>query len=239
MSEELQLLPEDLEKELCDRIGYAFKQRAILINALCHASFTNERPHLGIGNNERLEFLGDAVLELAISDLLMDAFSDAEEGILSRYRATLVDEAGLCEVARSIDLGKYLFLGKGEEQTGGREKSSILADAMEALIGAVYMDGGFEEARAVVVRLFSSRIQGLERRKALYDFKTLLQELTQKQYKTTPTYRLVREWGPPHDKMFRVSLSIQGQVVAHGEGKSKKEAEQQAARSAYATMTKK
>ncbi len=236
---EEQLLSDRLEAELSKRIGYRFKDRSILLNALCHASFSNEQSSSQLPNNERLEFLGDAVLELAISDLLMDRFSNAEEGLLSRYRATLVDEAGLCRVATGIELGKYIFLGKGEELSGGREKPSILADAMEALIGAVYMDGGFERAKAVVIRLFSPRIQKLGNKEMVYDFKSLLQELTQQEYKTIPAYRLVEEWGPPHDKVFRVSVSIRGEVVAHGQGKSKKEAEQQAARIAYNTIRKK
>ncbi len=239
MTVERQLLSDQLERELCQRIGYSFKDRSILLNALCHASFSNEQSASQLTNNERLEFLGDAVLELAISDLLMDRFADAEEGLLSRYRATLVDEAGLCQVATAIELGKYIFLGKGEEISGGRQKPSILADAMEALIGAVYMDGGFECAKSVVVKLFSSRIQNLGNKEMVYDFKSLLQELTQQEYKTIPVYRLVEEWGPPHNKVFRVSVSIRGEVVAHGQGKSKKEAEQQAARIAYRAISKK
>ena len=237
MSVQRQWLSEQLEEELCAKVGYRFSNRAILFNALCHASFSNEQSIIGLRDNERLEFLGDAVLELAISDLLMDRFTEAEEGILSKYRAALVDEAGLCEVAKNIGLGKYLLLGKGEELSGGRQKPSILADAMEALIGAIYIDGGFEEAKRVVLRLFSSRIQDLHNKDTIYDFKSLLQEFTQQQYKTTPVYRLVEDWGPPHDKVFRVSLSIKGRIVAHGEGKSKKEAEQRAAKTAYTNMT--
>jgi len=237
MVDRFQLLSEEWEEELCERIGYKFRDRSLLLNALCHASFCNERSDLALRDNERLEFLGDAVLELAISDLLMNRFAQAEEGLLSRYRAALVDEAGLCQVAEAIRLGKYLLLGKGEELSGGREKPSILADAMEALIGAIYIDGGFEQAKEVVIRLFSSRMENLGDRDTIYDFKSLLQEFTQQQYKTTPTYRLVEEWGPPHEKVFRVSLSIKGAVVAHGEGKSKKEAEQRAAKAAYISMT--
>ncbi len=237
MVDRFQLLSEEWEEELCERIGYKFRDRSLLLNALCHASFCNERGDLELRDNERLEFLGDAVLELAISDLLMNRFAQAEEGHLSRYRAALVDEAGLCQVAEAIRLGKYLLLGKGEELSGGREKPSILADAMEALIGAIYIDGGFEQAKEVVIRLFSFRMENLGDRDTIYDFKSLLQEFTQQQYKTTPTYRLVEEWGPPHEKVFRVSLSIKGAVVAHGEGKSKKEAEQRAAKAAYISMT--
>ena len=237
MVDRFELLSEEWEEELCERIGYKFRDRSLLVNALCHASFCNEQAGLKLRDNERLEFLGDAVLELAISDLLMDRFTEAEEGLLSRYRAALVDEAGLCQVAQAIRLGKYLLLGKGEELSGGRKKPSILADAMEALIGAIYLDGGFERAKEVVMRLFSSRMKKLGSQDTIHDFKSLLQEFTQQQYKTTPTYRLVQEWGPPHNKVFRVSLSIKGEVVAHGEGKSKKEAEQKAAKVAYFTMT--
>ncbi|RLB22158.1 MAG: ribonuclease III [Deltaproteobacteria bacterium] len=235
---ESELLAEDQAEELCQRLGYQFRDISLLLNALCHASFSNEQPQLELENNERLEFLGDAVLELAVSHILMDRFAQAEEGTLSRYRAALVDETGLYQVAMAIGLGKYIFLGKGEELSGGREKPSILADAMEALIGAVYIDGGFDQAKRVIVKLFSSRIEDLGNKDMIHDFKSLLQELTQQRYKTIPAYRLVEEWGPPHDKVFRVSLAIRGEVVAHGEGKSKKEAEQRAAKVAYMKMRK-
>ncbi len=235
---ESELLAEDQAEELCQRLGYQFRDISLLLNALCHASFSNEQPQLELENNERLEFLGDAVLELAVSHILMDRFAQAEEGTLSRYRAALVDETGLYQVAMAIGLGKYLFLGKGEELSGGREKPSILADAMEALIGAVYIDGGFDQAKRVIIKLFSSRIEDLGNKDMIHDFKSLLQELTQQRYKTIPAYRLVEEWGPPHDKVFRVSLAIRGEVVAHGEGKSKKEAEQRAAKVAYMKMRK-
>ncbi|RLB12772.1 MAG: ribonuclease III [Deltaproteobacteria bacterium] len=235
---ESELLAEDQVEELCQRLGYQFRDISLLLNALCHASFSNEQPQLELENNERLEFLGDAVLELAVSHILMDRFAQAEEGTLSRYRAALVDETGLYQVAMAIGLGKYLFLGKGEELSGGREKPSILADAMEALIGAVYIDGGFDQAKRVIIKLFSSRIEDLGNKDMIHDFKSLLQELTQQRYKTIPAYRLVEEWGPPHDKVFRVSLAIRGEVVAHGEGKSKKEAEQRAAKVAYMKMRK-
>ncbi|RLB42323.1 MAG: ribonuclease III [Deltaproteobacteria bacterium] len=225
-------------ESLCDRLGYEFRNRALLLNALCHASFCNEQARLGLNNNERLEFLGDAVLELIVSHMLMESYKEAEEGMLSRYRAALVDETGLHQVAKEIELGEYIFLGKGEESSGGREKPSILADAVEALIGAVYLDGGFEAARTVVVKLFSSHVEELGRKEVIHDFKSLLQELTQQRYKTVPDYRLVEEWGPPHDKVFRVSLRIRGEVVSHGEGKSKKEAEQKAAEVAYLSMRK-
>ncbi|MBW1730477.1 MAG: ribonuclease III [Deltaproteobacteria bacterium] len=235
---ESELLAEDQAEELCQRLGYQFRDISLLLNALCHASFSNEQPQLELENNERLEFLGDAVLELAVSHILMDRFAQAEEGTLSRYRAALVDETGLYQVAMAIGLGKYIFLGKGEELSGGREKPSILADAMEALIGAVYIDGGFDQAKRVIIKLFSSRIEDLGNKDMIHDFKSLLQELTQQRYKTIPAYRLVEEWGPPHDKVFRVSLAIRGEVVAHGEGKSKKEAEQRAAKVAYMKMRK-
>lgn len=235
---ESELLAEDQVEELCQRLGYQFRDISLLLNALCHASFSNEQPQLELENNERLEFLGDAVLELAVSHILMDRFAQAEEGTLSRYRAALVDETGLYQVAMAIGLGKYIFLGKGEELSGGREKPSILADAMEALIGAVYIDGGFDQAKRVIIKLFSSRIEDLGNKDMIHDFKSLLQELTQQRYKTIPAYRLVEEWGPPHDKVFRVSLAIRGEVVAHGEGKSKKEAEQRAAKVAYMKMRK-
>ncbi len=219
--------------ELCKKLGYRFKDESLLITALCHASFSNEQSHLQLKNNEKLEFLGDAVLDLVVSHLLMERFEEAVEGELSRFRATLVDETALHEVATTLGLGKYLLLGKGEEISGGRDKPSILADAVEAILGAIYLDGGFGEARRVIERLFLPRLEKLEKGKLVYDYKTLLQELTQQRFKTVPSYRLVAEWGPPHDKTFRVSLSIRGETVSEGEGKSKKEAEQQAAKKAY------
>ncbi len=225
----------DLEN-LMQRLGYNFRNSALLVQALCHASFVNEHPQAELADNERLEFLGDAVLDLAVSHILMELFTDAEEGILSKYRAMVVDELGLYRVAMEIGLGEYLFLGKGEEQSGGRQKTSILADAMEAVLGAVYLDGGFDIALQVIKDLFAISIRDLGTKNMIHDFKSSLQEYTQRKFKTVPRYNLVDEWGPAHDRTFKVALKLNGKLLAEAEGKSKKEAEQRAAKIALLTL---
>ncbi len=219
--------------DLSRKLGYTFKDPELLFQAFRHSSYVNEQIDLNISDNERLEFLGDAVLDLAVSDILMKIFQDAEEGDLSKYRAMVVDEAGLCQVALSLRLGDYLLLGKGEEQTGGREKSSILADTMEALLGAIYLDAGFARVFEIIHRLFLPLLDMVDTKEMLYDYKSLLQEYTQQTYKALPKYRLVEENGPPHDKTFKVMLTLNGEILAEGEGKSKKEAEQKVAREAF------
>ena len=218
---------------LCTKLGYTFRQPALLEQALRHASFVNEQGDLRLTDNERLEFLGDAVLDLAISHLLMELYPEAEEGVLSKYRAMIVDEAGLNEVAVALGLGEHLLLGKGEEQSSGREKPSILADTTEAVIGALYLDAGFEGAMVVIRRWFQPLLDKVDAAEMVYDFKSALQEYTQQVYKELPRYRLVEETGPAHDKTFTVALLLQGEILAEAQGKSKKEAEQRAAREAF------
>ncbi len=225
-------------EELNEKLGYNFSRSELLLQAFRHASYVNELPDQGLADNERLEFLGDAVLDLAISHILMDLFRDAEEGDLSKYRAMIVDESGLFQVAGDLQLGDYLFLGKGEEQSRGREKPSILANTVEALIGALYLDAGFERAKEIIQRLFAPLLEKLGSEDMSYDFKSQLQEYTQKAYKSLPKYTLSDESGPAHDKTFRVELSLNGKILAAGEGKSKKEAEQKAAREAYYCLKK-
>jgi len=219
--------------ELSKKVGYTFKRSELLHQALRHASYVNEQENENLEDNERLEFLGDAVLDLAISHLLMERFKDAEEGTLSKYRALVVDELGLYRVALKLQLGNYLLLGKGEEQSNGREKPSILADTVEALLGAIYLDAGFNKTMKVIVGLFSSLLDRVETQEMVHDFKSLLQEYTQENCKTLPKYRLVRENGPAHDKTFTVVLTINGKTLGQAEGKSKKEAEQKVAREAF------
>lgn len=218
--------------DLYATLGYTFKRSELLQQAFQHASFVNERNGEALEDNERLEFLGDSVLDLAISHLLMELFPQAPEGELSRYRAMMVDEAGLCRVALKLQLGRYVLLGKGEAQSRGREKPSILADTMEALLGALYLDAGFSRTMAIINSLFGPQLQEVGSTDRMNDFKSLLQELTQQNYRTLPQYNLVAEHGPAHDKTFRVNLVLNGQILAGGEGKSKKEAEQRAAREA-------
>jgi len=222
---------------LVSALGYRFKDRELLDRAFRHASYVNESPDCNGEDNERLEFLGDAVLNLAVGTLLMERFPQAHEGDLSRYRAMLVDEAALHQVALRLGLGRYVRLGKGEEQSGGREKPSILADLVEALLGAVYLDGGFSEALSLVTRLMEPQLRDLGNEARFQDFKTLLQEYTQQHFRTLPRYRVVKETGPPHDPTFETTVSLNGEVLARGSGKSKKEAEQRAAQEAWHRLT--
>jgi ribonuclease-3 len=231
------IYPKKDVEELSRRLGYRFKQPALLTEAFRHSSYVNELSDSDLRDNERLEFLGDAVLDLAISDILMELFQDSKEGDLSKYRATVVNEAGLCRVAQELGLGEYLMLGRGEEMSLGREKTSILANTMEALLGALYMDAGFGKTKDIVRKLFSPLLGNINTGKVVNDYKSQLQEYTQGVYKTRPEYVLVEESGPAHDKTFRVALRLGGEVMAEGEGKSKKEAEQKAAKEALPCLT--
>ncbi|MBX3157962.1 MAG: ribonuclease III [Deltaproteobacteria bacterium] len=218
-------------RELEDVLGYRFGDGELLEQALRHASYCNEQGKKQ-QDNQRLEFLGDAVLSLCVSQRLMSRFPTAHEGDLSVTRAQVVSEEGLSEVARTLGFGNYLLLGKGEEKSGGRGKAKILADAFEAIIAAVYLDGGFQAANDLVERLLTERINAAEI-KNFYDFKTRLQETSQARLRATPTYRVVQELGPDHDKRFVVAVTIGNDEWARAVGKSKKEAEQMAAAEAH------
>ena len=211
-------------------LHYRFRDASLLNTALTHRSYVNENPSETGHDNERLEFLGDAVLELCISDLLMKHFPDYQEGPLSQLRATIVNEQPLAEMAKSFRLGDYLLLGKGEEASGGRSKPSLLANTFEALIAAIYLDGGFEEAAALIRRLFTPLIE--EGYRAYRDYKTTVQQISQQAFKETPRYTLIHEHGPDHDKTFEIRLSIADRIQTTGIGKNKKEAEQRAAEKA-------
>jgi ribonuclease III len=224
--------------ELSEKLGYEFTKPELLAEAFRHASYVNELADGSLRDNERMEFLGDAVLDLAVSHILMEAFQEAREGPLSKWRASVVNEKVLSELARELELGSYLCLGRGEELSGGREKPSILADTLEAVLGAVYLDSGFETAKEIIRNLLLYHIEKLRGTGLDEDFKSLLQEYTQETHKTRPDYVLVSECGPPHDRTFRVALVIQGRTVSEGEGKSKKEAEQKAAREAFLCLTR-
>lgn len=214
-------------------LGYAFRDRALLARALRHASWCNEQPSTERDeDNERLEFLGDAVLDLVVGHGLMTRYPQLREGELSVTRAQVVSETGLSDVARQLGIGSWLVLGKGEENSGGRNKPSILADAFEAIVAAVYLDSGFEAAQHMVQRLLERRIETVEF-KGFYDFKTRLQETAQARLKSTPKYHVVQELGPDHDKRFVVAVSIGDEEWARAIGKSKKEAEQMAAAEAH------
>lgn len=215
-----------------ERLGYAFGRIELLEKAFRHSSYAHEQEGSNLEDNERLEFLGDAVLDLGISHLLMDLFPSAQEGDLSKYRAAVVNERILSQVARDLGLGECLLLGRGEEMGGGREKPSILADALEALLGAIYLDGGFEKALGIIQSLFRFLISKLDTGESMEDYKSMLQEHTQDVYKARPDYIVIHESGPSHDKLFRIAIYLRDKVLAEAEGKSKKEAEQKAAREA-------
>ena len=213
-------------KEIQEIIGYEFKQEGLLRQALTHSSYANEKHMKRLSDNEKLEFLGDAVLELVSSDFLYHSYPDLSEGDLTKMRASIVCEPTLALCTREIDLGKYLLLGKGENLTGGRTRKSILSDALEAIIGAIYLDGGMEPAKKFVHRFI---LTDIEHKKLFYDSKTILQEVVQGNYEETLHYELLAEEGPDHDKNFRVEARIGDRVVGEGCGHTKKAAEQEAA----------
>jgi ribonuclease-3 len=220
--------------ELQQQIAYTFLDPRLLERALTHSSYANEN-RLSV-HNERMEFLGDSVLNLVVSELLMTAVPEASEGMLSRLRAAVVSETSLAAIARRFSLGEFLCLGRGEEQTGGREKDSLLADSLEALVAALYQDGGIEPVRSFIDRFFSDAIE-LARAGGTADHKTALQELCQERLKTLPDYRVASQSGPDHHKEFTVELTIKGEVFGRGTGRSKKEAEQRAAKEALEKLT--
>jgi len=217
---------------------YSFKNEELLYQALRHPSYVYEKGEIWLSDNQRLEFLGDAVISLAVSHLLMEAFPEINEGNLSKYRASLVNENGLHNIACRIKLGDYLFLGKGEEQTNGRKKPSILADAFEALMGALYLDGGFTNSLRVISKLFGDLINNIIPGKSTNDFKTELQEYSQETFQSVPEYRMEKETGPDHNKTFYAAVYLRGNIVGKGKGKSKKEAEQKAAKDALTCLKK-
>ncbi len=211
--------------ELENYIGYNFNDKNKLELALSHSSYNSTKKSVDT-NNERYEFLGDAVLELLSSEYLFDLYKDKPEGELTRIRASIVCEPTLAECARSINLGKYLLLGKGEAMTGGRNRDSIISDAMEALIGAIYLDGGLDNARDFVLKFI---LNDIENKQLFYDSKTILQEMVQEHKGVKLEYVLVNEYGPDHDKTFEVEVKTEEKVLGHGKGRNKKRAEQQAA----------
>ncbi|MBI3398189.1 MAG: ribonuclease III [Deltaproteobacteria bacterium] len=225
----MQLTSKKELENLASTLSYTFNNIHILENALVHRSFLNEKQGQSLENNERLEFLGDAILSTVVSHLLIKRFPVADEGRLSKFRAKLVNENALARLAMDMGLGKYLLLGKGEEITGGREKPSILSDAYEAVIAAVYLDGGFEQAFSLVAKQFSTLIEEVSVAELSRDYKTELQERTQELFKAAPKYQLMSENGPEHNKIFDVEVIINSEKFGRGQGRTKKEAEQQAA----------
>jgi ribonuclease-3 len=219
------------------RLQYEFKNKSLLQEALRHSSYVNEIADSHLRDNERFEYLGDAVLNLIVGDILMRCYPDLKEGDLSRSRANLVNESQLAKTARSVNLGTYILLGKGEIQTEGREKSSILADTFEALTAAIYLDGGFEAAYKIIAKKFQPLIDQLEAFAPNCDYKSQLQERVQVGHGVIPDYSIIREEGPDHDKTFWVTLKVVD-IKTEGSGKSKKAAEQDAARKALKLLSK-
>ncbi|NLM45613.1 MAG: ribonuclease III [Firmicutes bacterium] len=226
-------MEKDLSVLLAECLKISPRQKELYLTALTHSSYAHEHNLGGNAHNERLEFLGDAVLELTVSEMLYHRFPRVPEGKLTRFRAGLVCEESLVRLAEKLQLGAYLRLGRGEAASGGRRRPSLLADALEALLGAIYLDLGFAAVRKVVAELFQPLFNELENGSLLNDYKTLLQEYTQAKMAMTPEYIIVRESGPDHDKIFVAQLLLGGRIYGEGSGRSKKEAEQEAARAAY------
>lgn len=226
------MVPYPLE-ELEKRIGYTFRNKALLRQAMTHSSYTNERKINKEPHYERLEFLGDAVLELVSSEFFYHKYPDMPEGKLTKTRASAVCEQALAIPAKELELGKFIRFSKGEENTGGRERESIIADAVEAIIGAIYLESGYEKAKAFVERFI---LNDLEKKQLFYDAKSVLQERLQHFKMPSARYEMVGESGPDHAKVFEVALYIGDELKSHGKGKSKKMAEQQAAYEALCQM---
>lgn len=222
-------------RELEQLIEYHFSNRELLENAMRHSSYVNEFHNQKMSDNERLEFLGDAVLEIVSSEYLYRNYPKMPEGDLTKFRASIVCEPTLALCTREMELGKYLYLGKGENLTGGRKRKSILSDALESVIGAIYLDGGFEEAKSFVHRFI---LTDIENKKLFYDSKTILQEIVQGSYTEVLNYALLSEEGPDHDKRFTVEARIGEKVIGHGTGHTKKAAEQEAAYQALLLLKK-
>lgn len=214
------------EKAIEENIQYVFRDKALLKQALSHSSFINEMKRKGMESYERLEFLGDAVLEMISSEYLFEHYKDLPEGKLTRLRASIVCEFTLSSVSEMLHLGDYVLLSKGEEMTGGRNRSSILCDLFESVLGAIYLDGGMEPAKKYV---YTFLMTDIEHKTLFYDAKTILQEMVQKDGKGIVTYDLLEEKGPDHNKCFVVAVLIDGKRMASGEGTSKKNAQQMAA----------
>lgn len=217
-----------------EKLGYKFKNINLLKNALTHSSYANE-VRKGLSSNERLEFLGDSVLSVIVSDYIYNQFPDMPEGELTKLRASLVCEKSLCAFSRELDIGEFLLLGRGEDKNGGRERDSILADAFEAVLAAIYLDGGMDVARRHVMNFVLRELKHTDD-EVFKDYKTTLQEIIQRNPEESVNYILTGEKGPDHDKLFTVEVHLNSNVIGTGTGKSKKQAEQMAAKQALQLM---
>jgi len=236
----VRLSPERREAllRLCEQLKVKFRRLDLLNTALTHPSYCAEFNQGNLPSNQRLEFLGDAVLALVVSNYLYHTYPEMDEGQLTRIKAISVSEPVLHAVAKKLGLGQYLLLGKGEERTGGRDRPSVLADAFEALVGAMFLDRGLKTTADFVLKHLKSRIRMIERDRLILDFKSRLQELTQSRYHLVPTYHLVKTIGPDHAKVFISEVRVHGVTIGRGKGHSKKEAEQEAARAALRKLLK-
>ena len=223
-------------KELESVISYTFNDKKELLLALTHSSYAYEKKNEGLTSNERLEFLGDAVLNIVTSDYIYKNYPQLPEGELTKTRASIVCESSLMKCANKIMLGNYLLLGKGEENTGGRNRTSILSDAFEALIGAIYLDGGLNEAGKFIFKAMKELFDNINGNEVFADYKTQFQEIIQKTSEQKIEYQILDEKGPDHNKLFVTQLSVGNKIFGTGEGKSKKEAEQNAARAALGKL---
>jgi len=214
----------DLEKTL----GIQFKDNSLLKRALTHRSYLNENRDVE-KNNERLEFLGDAVLELIVSDHLYSNYPNRPEGELTSFRSAIVRTESLADASRELEYGKYLRMSKGEEETGGRDKDYILANTFEAVLGAIYLDQGYEQCKKLVDKILISKIKNIVERRLDIDSKTKIQEIAQAKYKETPTYEVLKEYGPDHNKKFVVGVKLGNKIIGKGKGESKQKAEEAAA----------
>jgi len=218
--------------ELEKILGHSFNDKSLLKHALLHRSYGNENKEYKKLSNERLELLGDAVLDLVVTEYLYKNFRDSSEGDLAKLKSMVISEPILAKISRKLKLGDYLFLSKGEEITGGRDRSSILGDLFEAVLGAIYLDSNIEVARKYALSHLVYEIEHIYENEDLIDFKTALQEFCQRKYKDVPKYKIMNEEGPDHAKLFRVDVFMNGEIVGSGEGKNKKTAEQRAAKDA-------
>ena len=229
----------DSLNKLQSTLGFRFNNPAILEQAVTHTSYINENPAAKAGDNERMEFLGDSLLNFFVAEKLYLDFPDLPEGKLTEIRISMIRQEKLAEKALLLKLGDYLLMGRGEESSGGKGKRNNLADAYEALTAAIYLDLGFETARAFVLSGFDADIQAVKEGKHIPNFKAMLQELTQAEFKTLPEYEIIESTGPDHDKLFCVSVSLGDVLLAVGSGKTKKTAESAAARAAYGKLVSK
>jgi len=219
-------------QEVEKKLGYTFENKQLIIEALTHKSY--KKPY----NNERLEFLGDAVLDLIVGEFLFNKFPDSDEGVLSKIRASLVNESGFATLARQINLGDSIYLSSAEENNRGREKPSLLSNAFEAVIGAIYLEAGLEKSRKIVVNLLDKTYPKIDLDTLCKDYKTALQELTQAEYGVTPTYELIGSKGPDHKKEFEIAVKLNNKIISKAKGKSKKSAQQKGAQIALDKLKK-